>query len=245
MPNHVTHRLKIIAPDRMQLDEFLAAIRPDTPVRQDCLHLDFNRLVPMPESVRRTESPALVNIGLIVIGREDLLPEDVLSGRSMLDVFLGHPSIRDKGIETAEQLRPLLEQHYPETAEAGRNAAIAHEETGHVNWQSWSMANWGTRRNACSQSLAIIGESEAEIRFDTTFSVPEPVFRAIAGRFPQIRLQGIAHDEEWQTATRILLTGGRTILRTFEPTLAFSREAHRYWPDPGEPADTGGLVPDV
>lgn len=25
MPNHVTHRLKIIAPDRMQLDEFLAA----------------------------------------------------------------------------------------------------------------------------------------------------------------------------------------------------------------------------
>lgn len=55
---------------------------------------------------------------------------------------------------------------------------------GYKDWYDWSVVNWGTKWNATTIS---VNDDIEEIEFDTAWSMPEPVFRAIA-KFTPIRV---------------------------------------------------------
>ena len=49
-------------------------------------------------------------------------------------------------------------------------------------WYAWACDNWGTKWNACDARYST-EDPEHEIRFETAWSPPEPVFEALAQRF--------------------------------------------------------------
>lgn len=60
-------------------------------------------------------------------------------------------------------------------------------DIGHENWYDWSVANWGTKRNAVRAAIEELpGDDGAhEIRFDAAWSAPFLVNHKIAALFPQ------------------------------------------------------------
>lgn len=59
------------------------------------------------------------------------------------------------------------------------------------NWYRWNAANWGTKWNAGSVEI-----EDGNIRFDTAWSPPEPIFDALSAMFPDIKFN--IHWEEEQ-----------------------------------------------
>ena len=58
----------------------------------------------------------------------------------------------------------------------------------HHDWYSWRNANWGTKWNACHSEIAdaCINHSYVEIRFDTAWDAPLPVFFRMFELFPKL-----------------------------------------------------------
>lgn len=49
-------------------------------------------------------------------------------------------------------------------------------------WYTWSIENWGTKWNAYETEIRLDGEA---IAFNTAWEAPEPVYAAVAHKFPQ------------------------------------------------------------
>ena len=72
---------------------------------------------------------------------------------------------------------------------------------GSIDWYDWCCDNWGTKWNACHEEIGEIIETEdglatLDIAFDTAWSMPSPVFEALADAYPQIRFSGRWADED-------------------------------------------------
>jgi len=52
---------------------------------------------------------------------------------------------------------------------------------GASTWYEWSIENWGTKWNAYSTS-----QYGNAIAFDTAWSMPDPIFRALSARYPKL-----------------------------------------------------------
>lgn len=205
MPNHVTHRLNIKAKSKEAMDSFLAGISGIQTSDDAASPLDFNRLIPMPASVRNTESSGSTNVGLMLLGREDLLRDSILTGTSQSDAYLTYPWVIEAGVTTKEELFEFLKKRTPDAIEKGQQAIAAYEETGFISWYEWCCANWGTKWNAYSQNLTRIDDTHAELVFNTAWSTPDPVFNKMAEMFPEIHVRGYAFDEGWGFACEINL----------------------------------------
>jgi hypothetical protein len=119
---------------------------------------DFNRIIPMPELLKHTGS------GNRTIDGQSITAWYVINDK---DQFPGDDGVR--------RFTPAEE-------------AIL-KEIGHSDWYSWSFDNWGTKWNACRTELAecVFAEpSYVEIRFDTAWSAPLPVFHEMFEAFPKL-----------------------------------------------------------
>lgn len=70
---------------------------------------------------------------------------------------------------------------------AEENATLA--KIGYSNWYDWSVANWGTKWNACRARIedeTSIEHGYAEITFDTAWDAPVPVLLATVKMFPKL-----------------------------------------------------------
>ena len=90
------------------------------------------------------------------------------------EVFGQHPGL-------AEQCG--LDLHYAEQIK--RNIELY----GSPTWYEWCNRNWGTKWNAYHQHIGYLDEGELYLEFDTAWSPPEPVYEAIAERFPDLQLE--------------------------------------------------------
>jgi hypothetical protein len=64
------------------------------------------------------------------------------------------------------------------------------KDLGFTDWYHWSVHHWGTKWNACHPEI-IEGDAAAgyvEIRFDTAWGPPMPVFQKLIELFPQLTL---------------------------------------------------------
>jgi hypothetical protein len=60
---------------------------------------------------------------------------------------------------------------------------------GFRSWYDWSIANWGTKWNAGTDTQADRTDREATYTFDTAWAPPEPVVAAMAAQFPLLKFQ--------------------------------------------------------
>jgi hypothetical protein len=65
-------------------------------------------------------------------------------------------------------------------------------DIGHFNWYDWSCANWGTKWNAVAVSVTaatFLDPDVIEIRFDTAWDPPLPVFREMIAAHPDLHFE--------------------------------------------------------
>lgn len=68
------------------------------------------------------------------------------------------------------------------------------DTTGHNNWYNWRLEHWGTKWNAYSTHYENHGKI-IQLEFDTAWSCPEPIFKALLENFPTLTFEGYALDE--------------------------------------------------
>jgi len=187
MPNNF-HNWVTITGQQDVLAKFKATHFRDTGDANEPIKLDFNTVIPMPETIKVTEKGSLVDYGLVVLGREDLLQW------SDAEKMLKYKWAAEKGITTVEQLRVYLLEQEPDCVEKAQRSIKAYEETGYTDWYTWSEANWGTKWNAYYFSLED-DTNRLEFSFDTAWTPPVPVLEKLREMWPALKFEFDGPDE--------------------------------------------------
>jgi hypothetical protein len=182
MPNHITNQLKVIGSNE-QVEKLFNQIRnkkKDTEENK-CL-IDFNKIIPMPESLNITSGSSVDNAVLVLTDNTEEL-------KKMLD----YPWVKDEGITNVSDLKKRLVKNLsPKDLEQGKMALENIEKYGHKDWYSWSIANWGTKWNAYSQFQI----EENIISFETAWSTPFPLMEELSRMFPELTIEVTYADED-------------------------------------------------
>lgn len=64
-----------------------------------------------------------------------------------------------------------------------------------LDWYDWNVREWGTKWDACESYVSRDDDLNASISFETAWSPPEPIFRAMVEQFPTLSFD-IAYEEE-------------------------------------------------
>jgi hypothetical protein len=181
MPNHVTNIL-IISGDDELIKRIREGIRGDDD--EDVRLIDFNRIIPCPESLNIT-SGSLVDNGLAVLQH--------LEGNSKeINKMLSWVWVREKGIDNAEDLVKYMLENKTADIESAKIALENIENYGHKDWYSWAIDKWGTKWNAYTQKM----NDDGSITFQTAWSNPYPVIQALSEKYPDARFHLKFADED-------------------------------------------------
>lgn len=208
MPNHVTSRIVATGPV-----SDLCAFRE----MFDGEGLDFNRIIPMPELLRDTESSSVSEVGAILLLAKDQNPfgPSVLDGlyerdrKGVMECSTGRPK---------ERVAAFLAQN-PDYETKGRQKLRAIAETGYPSWYEWSIDHWGTKWGAYSPMMTDAAPESGAVGFgfDTAWDFPTPIFEELARRFPTLSFDCVCFDEGWNFA-------GEGKFSAAETTFATSKE---------------------
>lgn len=168
MPNHVANILTIHA-EGDKLTEILDAVRTEESV------FDFNRIIPMPESLAVEDGSigdnAVAYIKTKIQGEQSITN----AGRDLIKRF----EDEYKGEELGRALMLGLTYIHNKAS------------YGCTTWYDWSRFNWGTKWNA--YNVEVVGNA---VYFSTAWSAPEPIFKALSKMFPDVRFDVVFADED-------------------------------------------------
>lgn len=167
MPNHVTNILKASS-------FVIAALKGSEEL------VDFNTMIPMPESVKNIECNgddrlvAFLN-GEISMDAVERTPIMTLQLSNILQELKdgGMSKWRDDRFENFITMLRNQRQH------------------GVTSWYDFGCERWGTKWNAYS-----IYKTYDGVQFDTAWSAPHPVITALAAKFPDERIEHLWADED-------------------------------------------------
>jgi hypothetical protein len=198
MPNHVTTRLTLHGSpeDIAAFRDLMIVEQEESPGGEKVAELDFNRIVPMPAVLADTSKNTISEYFYHILQRDARMREGWEWMNRFRDNCLG-PIEQVDAMDDAS-LEAWLEAANPEALAEAKNLVAAKTETGYTDWYDWSVANWGTKWNA--YSLKQISDDPFVIVFDTAWSPPEPVFHALAERFPNLGIHCVSFDECWNFA---------------------------------------------
>jgi len=189
MPNWCENELYISGPDVRRVLEAIKGEKKDDVI-------DFNKIIPMPESLCLISGGGQhIAVALAQWRRGD---------DSGLKAILEWPFVKENGIASLDDLPQGLLRLYGFTAasfieeDGGDKRPLTLEEViqygemylqnqeryGAKDWYDWSNENWGTKWNAYSSELEDEREGEAWLTFETAWSPPIPVVKALGRMFP-------------------------------------------------------------
>lgn len=186
MPNHVTNILKFVGPQD-DIDILRARIK-SVDEQGYKTAIDFNKIIPMPQTLNIT-SGSLVDRGIAILKFTEKGDD------SELRAMLNYPWVKAENITTPQQ----LVDHFLKGDDGNRGyltearmALENIEKYGHKDWYSWSIANWGTKWNAYETS-----DDEDSIKFDTAWSTPAPIVEKLSEMFPTVTIILEFADEDF------------------------------------------------
>ena len=182
MPNHVTNLLTITAATEERVAEIKSLIEGKFDDGES-MPIDFNKIIPRPESLNITSGSTTDN-GIAILKYRAGDETDIRKimqykwsrGFANYDDLINH--LLEKGSANLEEAAKALE-----------NEKIY----GHRDWYSWTRDNWGTKWNAYSQEL----REDGVIKFETAWSTPEPVICALSRMFPDAQFDVRYADEDF------------------------------------------------
>ena len=183
MPNYTNNYITITCnteAEAVQIKEFIAG--NDTP-------FDFNKLIPMPESLNMTSGSEEDDAIAAYLNRYPELVEDekiikLILEKSRIVPFA--PKDRLKWINDEKRLAELVD--------LGRKYVNNYIKYGATTWYEWCITHWGTKWNACHADVSRY-KNELHIDFDTAWSYPEPVVTKLSKLFPTASMHMRAIEE--------------------------------------------------
>ena len=263
MPNHVTSKLTLTGPAQ-QIYYFVGMHIVNHPPQEQkrwdgttyiepaYRSFDFNTVIPMPASLDGVEDSSRMKDAVeFLTGKspEELQlaknPKDrhALQALGFRDMFRKN----DSPEKQAEDKRIREAQLRPEDIEMGHRAIAAIEECGHPTWYGWSIENWGTKWNSYDFEELESSPGRYEFKFDTAWSVPEPVLSELAKRYPDIKFEIVSFDEGWNFAARGWSEGGELFLDHLDANDELYEEVYGVPPehddeDEDEGSDDGKVI---
>jgi hypothetical protein len=163
MPNHITNRVEI------KSAEIREAIAGD----KDHPHIDFNKIIPMPEALK-IESGSMGEMGV----------KAIMGKKYNYNPFMSHE-------ETMRRWEKYSDEEKEKALELGRLYLRNYADHGHATWYDWCVEKWGTKWNAYSQKLE--GDS---IIFDTAWATPSLIWEALSKKYPDQKFTIKYADED-------------------------------------------------
>lgn len=157
MPNHIQNRLEVRGENAKKVFDFIAGKESK---------FDFNKIIPMPESLNITS------------GSFGEYGQHILFGKSDI-TWLGDAEIR-------RRVARLPEDEQKEVYELGKKYQANLVRYGHTTWYNWSIENWGTKWNAYQSPDE--RDTESTIYFQTAWSgVPDLIIK-LSEKFPDAEI---------------------------------------------------------
>lgn len=168
MPNYVRNLIKVVDGDFQAVADFMKSENYD---------FDFNRLIPMPQSMveLRTKYNG--------ISKQSELGFEYWSNpsqRCKKEKYAIIDKIKEQGYDLRETLREGLDRLY------------VYADCGYWNSLEWAVAKWGTKWNAFD---VVALPSDRTIFFNTAWSAPIPIYKALAKKFPTHKIIIKYYDE--------------------------------------------------
>ena len=215
MPNHVTNIIELEC-SRERSKEIMEFLRADG---QDYGSVDFNKLIPMPESLNITsgsETDRGIEIYLTAVnpntkdfGLEKMSPiefdllEIMLNCEKMFGKY--NSNLSDEQIASFTEYQPF--ETYVQT---GKTAVDNFKQYGATTWYEWRIANWGTKWNAydCYTDDPCSGKLE----FNTAWDGVPFIIQKISESFPDVLIHyGWADEDIGNNTGRIDFKNGEDI----------------------------------
>lgn len=169
MPNHIAN--EITGPGLAEIRQLLAGERP----------VDFRRVIPQPEGL--DIEPHLGIIDAAKVACKDWPKPDPRGGVHNLI-----PALSASNMERQKSPLEFDDEEWRLFIQCLENKRA----TGYYTWYEWNTDHWGTKWNA--YAIEDRGES---IYFETAWSFPEPVMRAIVEKLPGIEFTWRYADEDF------------------------------------------------
>lgn len=180
MPNNIQNRLVVKANQVEELKMFLGAIRG---FDSEDKFIDFNKIIPMPEEIKNTESSSKVDDAiyyyLVNTEQEWLINKILKYSISRMDRFANF---------SQEELNEMFA--------IGQQYVNNWKRYGAKDWYDWSRINWGTKWNAYNTDLEYIDECEVVIYFQTAWSGVSDIIKELTERYHQLIFEYAYSDED-------------------------------------------------
>jgi hypothetical protein len=179
MPNWVDIKFTVKGTPE-QLRGFMDAVATlPSEAEKTQIPFDFNRFIPMPESLSVESSSVAEDAYAAFYGN----PQDALASRSNRTKAASIEALQQALLTTHPNARELADRYHHNI-----------ENYGHFTWYSWCNENWGTKWNACDPSVSL-KDDHVEVFFQTAWGFPEVVMAKMVAQFPELEFTGTADEE--------------------------------------------------
>jgi hypothetical protein len=204
MPNHVTTVCEVTGPCT-DVAQFVAMHITEREWRGERREsFDFESIIPMPQCVKNTirptfDQPIPDGVPKDSVGdyQVEICARAIMTypGAFILPGEVYAHSMPPKEHATWGDLREHFAKTYPAAEFWARRLLLCAGETGSPGWCEWSCANWGTKWPAYECSQRSSEPARFVFEFQTAWSMPEPIFEAIATRYPSLQFKLTSIDE--------------------------------------------------
>ena len=178
MPNHVTNRVIVTGPEK-EVARFKEACIVTNMSEPGAFLTDDEKLAFVPQPYDCFDFEAIIPMPAM-LHRVISPTRQGENGRTMLmadaNEFFG------RSIEATEDEQKIL------------------DSLDSPDWYAWSCSHWGTKWNAYGYALESYEPGKLEFTFRTAWSPPEPVFRKLVEKFPELMIHVSSFDEGWNFA---------------------------------------------
>ena len=152
-------------------------------------NFDFNKLIPMPEELKKTEASTDTTNGLLLLWQTT--KEKIKFGinptqntfrlKLIKDAYDSTSTRKSYDIETewkecSEYFSKLPKDRKEEMYQEGIRSLKNFEKSGYCNWYYWARDNWNTKWNAMETKIV----DDKTIRFTTAWSMPANIIAALS-----------------------------------------------------------------
>ena len=185
MPNHIKNIISITA----KLDRVNAILSEIQNDERGIGSLDFNKLIPMPESLN-IESGSRTNKG-IALYREFLTESLALAAENLINGV--SEKQESKSVQNLCDKYAELTKDDPEVMILGKQACYNIEKYGCPTWYEWSNTAWDTKWNAYDFGEYSGGSA---ISFSTAWSSVPKILTVLSEKYPDVQFDYSWADED-------------------------------------------------
>lgn len=177
MPNHVRNKVKMTGIANLPL----FTTKTDEYTKEQFTFFDFNKLIPMPESLN-IESGSSEDVAIEAVLRK-------MSKRRFGFLSNKYGKMTDDEYERRKKAHGKTDE---ELAKIGLQYISNKVLYGHTTWYDWSCENWGTKWNSYDNE-----QVDADtILFSTAWSNPKPIMLKLSEMYPEATIEHWWADED-------------------------------------------------